>query len=494
MSNFNNKTITSKGLELLSSALAGNTLEFTRIVMGSGTYEGDIGLIESLVNQKQSLDIKSITRKGSQVVLSTTLLQNAIIEDFYWKEIGVYAKVSDGLEILYMYGSANEASYISKNMLSEKMINVGVLVSNAQNVIATIDESLLYISSKDLANHNNDAEAHSALRTWVQGLFNSLKLTWDNITGKPETFKPPVASTTILGGVKQGSNITIGADGTISGAAPYTHPNTHPASMITGLPTSLPANGGNADTVNGTHAWYMQTLSAAGATHGASEWLAKIQHNVDGDSYFKLVCGDGDIGVKVDNTNLVKGRDLSVELDNLKSTVVSGKQEVVNAINDVIGYTSGLTTVHSHADYAWWIRNMINTANVSKVASYLLDSSLRIGDSGVTGEISKVVTWGSFECNYQKIAAGATKPFSPQLTVNVPIYWGGSLVASYIYLDGEVIYSPSSGVVDATAIEIVQLTASPNVYHVKQLRSGTITIYQGTFAWCTQDYAKAFIK
>lgn len=30
----------------------------------------------------------------------------------------------------------------------------------------------------------------------------------------------------------------------------YTHPNTHPASMITGLPTKLPANGGNADTVN----------------------------------------------------------------------------------------------------------------------------------------------------------------------------------------------------------------------------------------------------
>ena len=34
----------------------------------------------------------------------------------------------------------------------------------------------------------------------------------------------------------------------------YTHPETHPASMITGLPTALPANGGNADTVDGKHA------------------------------------------------------------------------------------------------------------------------------------------------------------------------------------------------------------------------------------------------
>ena len=31
----------------------------------------------------------------------------------------------------------------------------------------------------------------------------------------------------------------------------YSHPATHPASMITGLPTSLPANGGNSATTNG---------------------------------------------------------------------------------------------------------------------------------------------------------------------------------------------------------------------------------------------------
>lgn len=43
-------------------------------------------------------------------------------------------------------------------------------------------------------------------------------------------------------------------NGIDSGANAYTHPSTHPASMITGLPTSLPANGGNADTVDGMHA------------------------------------------------------------------------------------------------------------------------------------------------------------------------------------------------------------------------------------------------
>lgn len=371
LSDFNNMTITSKGLELLTSALSGGKLEFTRIVMGSGEYSGDIGSIESLVNQKQSLDIKSITRKGSQVVLSTTLLQNAIIEDFYWKEIGIYAKVSGGLEVLYMYGSASEASYISKDMLNEKMINVGVLVSNAQNVTATIDESLLYVSSKDLSNHNNDAEAHSALRTWVQGLFNNLKLTWDNITGKPNVFPPPVASSTVLGGVKQGSNITIAADGTISGTAQYTHPSTHPASMITGLPSSLPANGGNADTVDSTHAWNMQTLSAAGSTHGSSSWLAKIQHNIDGDGYFKLVCGDGSNGTKVDNSKLLQGRDICTEVDSLKSTVINGKQSVANAINGKLG--TALSNQTPFDDMAYYIANgLISSPTSATCGSFTL--------------------------------------------------------------------------------------------------------------------------
>lgn len=39
--------------------------------------------------------------------------------------------------------------------------------------------------------------------------------------------------------------------GIATGANNYTHPASHPASMITGLPTSLPADGGNADTVGG---------------------------------------------------------------------------------------------------------------------------------------------------------------------------------------------------------------------------------------------------
>lgn len=42
----------------------------------------------------------------------------------------------------------------------------------------------------------------------------------------------PVATATVLGGVKKGNNVTIDASGVLSVAAPYVHPTTHPASMI----------------------------------------------------------------------------------------------------------------------------------------------------------------------------------------------------------------------------------------------------------------------
>lgn len=45
----------------------------------------------------------------------------------------------------------------------------------------------------------------------------------------------------------------------------YVHPATHPASIITGLPTALPANGGNADTVDGLHASSFAQLGYAPA-------------------------------------------------------------------------------------------------------------------------------------------------------------------------------------------------------------------------------------
>ncbi|WP_410495822.1 hypothetical protein QTL86_19380 [Cellulosilyticum sp. ST5] len=372
-----NVFLTNQGRILQAKCMLGKTITFTKIILGDGELQGKIVQeLTAVISPKMNVPItKFLKLDDGKVKIGGKFNNTGLNTGFYYRELGLIATDPDtNNEVLYCYGNAGVlAEYISGqgSEIIEKQIDIIALVGNKADVTATIEDSLLGVSPEDLEAHNESETAHPAIRALVQNLFSGLKLTWDNITGKPNTFPPPVASSTVLGGVKQGNNITIEADGTISGAAPYTHPNTHPASMITGLPTSLPANGGNADTVDGTHAWYMQTLSASGTTHGASEWLAKIQHNVDSDSYFKLVCGDGGIGVKVDNTNLVKGRDLSAELDSLKSTVVSGKQSVANAINGKLG--TALSNQTPFDDMAYYIANgLISSPTSATCGSFTL--------------------------------------------------------------------------------------------------------------------------
>ena len=141
MSEFKNKSITTKGMELLSKALAGEPIEFTKIEIGSGIYEGDLGFATELVQVKQVLPINNLDRNGSQVTLSSVLKVEDITSSFNWSEIGIYAKGKDNVEHLYMYGYTENTSYISKESLNEKLIHVTVMVSNAAEISATINEA-----------------------------------------------------------------------------------------------------------------------------------------------------------------------------------------------------------------------------------------------------------------------------------------------------------------------------------------------------------------
>lgn len=190
MSEFKNKVITNKGLELLSKTLSGEQIQFTRVEMGSGILSDDISNVDSLIDVRQSLPITSITRKGSKVTLSATLKLEDIQSDYDWTEVGVFAKGKDDVEVLYMYGYTENSSYVSRDSLNEKLISITVMVNSTANVTAIIDNSLVYLTQSEMDAHNDDTSSHPALKTWVQGLFDSFKLTWDNILGKPDTFPP----------------------------------------------------------------------------------------------------------------------------------------------------------------------------------------------------------------------------------------------------------------------------------------------------------------
>lgn len=170
MSDFKNKSMTTKGLELLSKAMSGGKIEFTRIEMGSGIFSGDVSSVEGLVEVKQNLQLTNIVRKGGQVTLSAILKIEDIVTEYDWTEIGVYAKGADDVEVLYMYGYTTNSSFISKDSLNEKLINVTVIVSNVAEVTAVIDSSVVYLTREALEDHNTSNTAHNDIRELIKQL------------------------------------------------------------------------------------------------------------------------------------------------------------------------------------------------------------------------------------------------------------------------------------------------------------------------------------
>jgi antitoxin (DNA-binding transcriptional repressor) of toxin-antitoxin stability system len=110
---------------------------------------------------------------------------------------------------------------------------------------------------------------------------------YSDISGAPSAYSLPVATSSVLGGVKQGSNVTIAADGTVSVAAPVT---SLAASAITGLATV--ATSGKYSDLSGTPSSYSLPAATASVLGGV-----KTGSNV-------TIAADGTISVAAPVTTL----------------------------------------------------------------------------------------------------------------------------------------------------------------------------------------------
>ena len=152
-------------------------------------------------------------------------------------------------------------------------------------------EDVALVVGNGWGNDSSEYRSDALTLDYSGNLHISGKLTADGGVG----YVLPTATADTLGGVMIGDNISVTADGVISvnlsaylksdeisdwakaeskpaytaeevGAAGKKH--SHSISDITDMPTKLPANGGNADTVDGKHA---SDFAAAGHTHTATE-------------------------------------------------------------------------------------------------------------------------------------------------------------------------------------------------------------------------------
>lgn len=131
----------------------------------------------------------------------------------------------------------------------------------------------------------------------------------------------PVATAAVLGGVMIGSNISVNAQGVISVAAPYSHPATHPASMITESTTRR--------FITDTERANWNDSYDKRHTHGNKANLDSINQNLSQTSNVKFndIVADGSIGfyggVGSGSTPVASLLDLS-DIDASISTAVTG--------------------------------------------------------------------------------------------------------------------------------------------------------------------------
>jgi phage-related tail fiber protein len=147
---------TDDGRNLLAKAQTGVQLEFTRIAVGDGMLNGqDATKFKHLLDEVLSLSISEIIYSGSgQAVLKSVLNNESLSKGFYWREIGVFATDPQLGEILYAYTNANDGEIYVPDKATNiytTPLNLNLYISNASNVTAVIDSSLVYATKQDIA-------------------------------------------------------------------------------------------------------------------------------------------------------------------------------------------------------------------------------------------------------------------------------------------------------------------------------------------------------
>lgn len=171
MSTFGGLIITNRGRALQAKAQLGAALQFTRMGLGDGELGGSS--IVDLTALKH--EVKSLTLSRFELLtngrarIGTVLSNQDIANGFYWRELGIYAQDPDLGEILYCYGNAGAlAEYIPAGggaEVIEKVITVIVLVGQASNISAVLDQSLAWVTQQDFTAHLADEMPHQFTST-----------------------------------------------------------------------------------------------------------------------------------------------------------------------------------------------------------------------------------------------------------------------------------------------------------------------------------------
>lgn len=158
-------SLTDKGKNLLMRAVAGETIAFTRFKIGDGRLgKGQTGEeLNDLVHTTLEFPIAEldVSEKG-YVALSGEFDSGDVLKDFTWREMGVFVKGEDDVEVLYAYANDGENAGVLRaletDILTEQTVTLIVAVGEAEHVTAVYSQRQQYTLKTDFDRHAGDTE------------------------------------------------------------------------------------------------------------------------------------------------------------------------------------------------------------------------------------------------------------------------------------------------------------------------------------------------
>ena len=168
---FSQLNMTKEGAILAAQTAVGDQIEFTKIKIGDGEEPEQYKALTDLVNPRIEMPIaRQKIVDINTVALGANLYPSLIKEDFYWREVGLFAKnVTKGTkEVLFSYGYTYTPSFITKgSTLVEKYIDIDLQINDSSNVVMNLDYSNLFPTKYEMTEslNNLDVKVQSDIRS-----------------------------------------------------------------------------------------------------------------------------------------------------------------------------------------------------------------------------------------------------------------------------------------------------------------------------------------
>lgn len=176
--------LTAEGKKVLLRGLAGETINFTKVVLGNGLQQTE-ETATALSNPLLTLSIDSKSTNADYITLSAKFNNSGVADGFHITEIGCFTENSESgkEDVLYAIGYEDEgtADYVPSvsERLLEMQIDTMVFVGDAENVSAVIGSSIVYVSLAQFEAHLKAENPHGVTAAQV-GLGNVPNETTNN--------------------------------------------------------------------------------------------------------------------------------------------------------------------------------------------------------------------------------------------------------------------------------------------------------------------------